>query len=142
MDELGFRLASALAPLGQVRVAWVFGSQVTGRARPDSDLDVAVAFPRSLDAAGRFQARLEIIAALTDAVGPLGERADVVDVDESDAAVAFAALSEGALVLARSEDERIEAAVRIMRRHSDDLPRRLLFREAARRFALESGQRR
>ena len=142
MDELIPQLASALAPLVQVRVAWVFGSRVRGAARPDSDLDLAVAFPRTLDDEGRFQARLQIVAAVTDALGALGERADVVDIDESDAAVAFAALSEGRLVLARSEDERVEAAVRIMRRNSDDLPRRLLFREAARRVALEMGQRR
>lgn len=142
MDELVSQLASALAPLAEVRVAWVFGSRVRGAARPDSDLDLAVAFPRTLDAAGRFQARLQIVAAVTDALGALGERADVVDIDESDAAVAFAALSEGHLVLERSEDERVEAAVRIMRRNSDDLPRRLLFREAARRVALEMGKRR
>jgi predicted nucleotidyltransferase len=142
MDALISKLASALGPLELVRVAWVFGSRVRGAARPDSDLDLAVAFPRTLDAQGRFQGRLRIVAAVTDALGALGERADVVDVDESDAAVAFAALSEGRLVLARSEDERVEAAVRIMRRNSDDVPRRLLFREAARRVALEMGQRR
>ena len=141
MDELVSRLAIALAPLALVRVAWLFGSRVRGGARTDSDLDLAVAFPRTLDAEGRFQARLHIVGALTDALGSLGECTDVVDVDESDAAVAFAALSEGRLVLARSEDERVEAAVRIMRRNSDDLPRRLLFREAARRVALEMGQR-
>lgn len=140
MDELVPQLASALAPLVQVRVAWLFGSRATGQARPDSDLDVAVAFPRALDAAGRFRARLEIVGALTDALGPLGERADVVDIDESDAAVAFAALAHGRLLLAHSEDERVEAAVRIMRRHADDLPRRLLFREAAQRVARSMGQ--
>jgi predicted nucleotidyltransferase len=142
MDELVPKLASALAPLADVRVAWLFGSRARGQARPDSDLDVAVAFPRALDSGGRFRARLEIVGALADALGPLGERADIIDIDEVDAAVAFAALSEGCLVLARSEDERVEAAVRIMRRNADDLPRRLLFREAARRVALEMGQRR
>ncbi len=139
MDALLYQVALALQPLPQVRVAWLFGSRVKGAARPDSDLDVAVVLPRNLGADARLHLRLSIIAALTDALGPLGERADVVDVDEADPAVAFAALSEGLLVLARSEDERVEAAVRIMKRHADDLPRRLLFRSAAARVAAEMG---
>lgn len=141
-SSLASAVGAALAPLVQVRVAWLFGSRVSGAARPDSDLDVAVAFPRALDDAGRFQGRLQIVAALTDALGPLGERADVVDIDEADAAVAFAALAQGRLALARSDDERVEATVRIMRRHADDLPRRQLFREAARRVAAELGRHR
>jgi predicted nucleotidyltransferase len=140
MEALLSQLMSALAPIGAVQVAWLFGSRATGRARPDSDLDVAVAFPRTLGSRGRFRARLEVVAALTDALGALGERADVVDIDDSDAAVAFATLSEGRLAFARSEQERIEASVRIMRRNADDLPRRQLFQEAAVRVAREMGK--
>ncbi len=140
MDALQSQITAALRPLSQLRVAWLFGSRVKGTARPDSDLDLAVVLPRDLGADARLHLRLSIIAALTDALGPLGERTDVVDVEEADPAVAFAALSEGVLLLARSEDERVEAAVRIMKRHADDLPRRLLFRSAAARVAAEMGR--
>ena len=41
------------------------GSRLTGQARPDSDLDLAVRFERGLDVSGRLDATLSIIDALT-----------------------------------------------------------------------------
>ena len=37
-------LRAALEAIPEVRVAYLFGSRATGRARPDSDLDVLVEF--------------------------------------------------------------------------------------------------
>lgn len=135
VDKLVGDVGAALAPIAPVRVAWVFGSRVRGTSRPDSDLDVGVVFARGLDDQQRFDARLEVIAALTDALGGLGERADVVDLMDCDSAVAFAAVCEGRRCLERARDERVEAAVRIGRRYDDDAPWRALQREALRRLA-------
>ncbi len=134
-DELVRNVASALAPIEGVRVAYVFGSQVTGRATPRSDLDVAVAYARALDAAGREDARRAAVAALTDALGRVGERADLADLERCDSGVAFRAIRDGALVLARSERERIDVECLVVRRYDDDAPRRALYLEAARRLA-------
>lgn len=123
-------MREALRPIEAVRVAWVFGSRVTGTPRPDSDLDVAVKFVRGLDAAARLEATLAVIGALTDALGALGERADVVDLDACDSAVGFAAL-HGRLVLERDRDERLALQVYLCRRYDDDAPRRELYRRAA-----------
>ena len=134
-DELTRRVAEALAPLDAVRVAWVFGSRVAGTATDRSDLDVAVALPRELDGARREQVRRAIVRALTDALGAIGERADVVDLDRTSGSVAFRAITEGRRAVSRSESERVAVEVRIARRYDDEAPRRELYRRAARTHA-------
>jgi len=129
-EDLARQVSVALEPLDVVRVAWLFGSQAAGTGSVRSDLDVAVVHARELDDEGRERARRRIVAALTDAVGRLGERADIVDVDRTSSAVAFRAIC-GRRVLARSESERVAAEVRVMRRYDDEAPRRALFRRAA-----------
>ncbi len=134
-EELTQCVGAALAGVEVVRVAWVFGSRIAGAATERSDLDVAVVLPRELDDAGRERVRRRIVAALTDAMGALGERADVVDVDRASSAVAFRAVRDGRRALARSESERVAAEVRIARRYDDEAPRREMFRRAARLHA-------
>lgn len=138
-EDITRRVGEALRPLTAVRLAWVFGSRVRGTARETSDLDIGVVYDRDLDAWGRHRCRLEVIAALTDEFGGLGERADVADLERCDSAVAFEAIRDGRCALARSEEERLRAVVRIGRRYDDDAPRRRLFSEAARRLA-EAGR--
>ena len=140
MVEPPAQIGAALRPIAVVRAAWLFGSRARGTARPDSDLDLAVVYPRELDDAGRERARREIVAALADALGAVGERADIVDLDDADSAVAFRAVTEGLLVLARSEPERVRAVSWIYRRYDDEAPRRALFRRAARAAAQRTGR--
>jgi predicted nucleotidyltransferase len=140
-EELTRRVAEALAPLDPVRVAWVFGSRIAGTATPRSDLDVAVVYPRDLDDAERERMRRRLVAALTGAMGSIGERTDVVDVDRASSSVAFRAIRDGRRALTRSEAERVAAQVRICRRHDDDAPRRALYRDAARQHAGARGGR-
>jgi len=49
----------------EIQLAILFGSLASGRARPDSDLDLAVAAGRPLDA----EAKLQLIADLAETVG-------------------------------------------------------------------------
>src|SRR5690606_3426590 len=44
VNELVRALARALMPLTEVKAAYLFGSHANDRARPDSDIDVAVLF--------------------------------------------------------------------------------------------------
>jgi predicted nucleotidyltransferase len=113
-------VAEALAPLDVVRVAYVFGSQVSGSPTPDSDLDLAILFHRSLDSWGREQARRDVVAALAARLGRLGERVDTVDLANAGSSIAFRALREGCRVIARDERERVDLEVWIMRRYDDD----------------------
>ncbi|MFN3628902.1 MAG: type VII toxin-antitoxin system MntA family adenylyltransferase antitoxin [Casimicrobiaceae bacterium] len=63
--ELEARLRAALAAFPAVTLALVFGSVAKGRARPDSDVDVAVQGRAALSA----QERTDILAALAAATG-------------------------------------------------------------------------
>ena len=49
------QIQNALALHPDIRLAYVFGSVAQGRARPDSDVDVAVQMPKPLDSALRTQ---------------------------------------------------------------------------------------
>ena len=131
MDALSPIIAFAFAPFAKIRAAWLFGSQASGKARADSDLDIAVCFERALDADAREALRRQIVAALADALGALGERADIVDLDDCDSLVAFRAVSQGTLLLARTAADRVRTVARVARRHDDEAPRRELFRKAA-----------
>ncbi|MFL5409770.1 MAG: nucleotidyltransferase domain-containing protein, partial [Myxococcales bacterium] len=64
MDALRDRIVRSLQPLAGIRVAWLFGSQLTGRIGPESDLDIAVAYERALDADAREALRRRLVVAL------------------------------------------------------------------------------
>ncbi len=130
----------ALLPIEAVRLAYLFGSRARGTARPDSDLDIAVAYASDTDSAQRELLRRRVVAALTDALGAVGERTDVVDLEHVPSEIAFAAIRATRL-LARSEAERVRHEVRIARVYDDEAPRRELFRTAAKRVAEEMGRR-
>ncbi|HEX4385780.1 MAG TPA: nucleotidyltransferase domain-containing protein [Myxococcales bacterium] len=131
MSELGQIVAATLMPLQGVRAAWLFGSRVRGTHREDSDLDLLVVYERTLSPDQRESLRREIIYELAGTLEAIGERADVTDADRTDSGVAFAAVSEGELVLERTKLERVRAQVSILRRYDDDSPRRQLVRAAA-----------
>jgi predicted nucleotidyltransferase len=130
----------ALVPIEAVRLAYLFGSRARGTARSDSDLDIAVVYANDADATQREALRRRVVAALTDALGAVGEHTDVVDLERAPAEIAFAAI-RGARLLARSEEERVRHEVRIARTYDDEAPRRELFRTAAKRVAEEMGRR-
>jgi predicted nucleotidyltransferase len=132
-DELVAAIHRALEPIEAVRVAYLFGSRARGAGRPESDLDLAVAFRPGTPDPEREAARRRIVTALAGALGAIGDRADVVDLERVDSGVAFAALRDGVRTLARSEPERVRLEAGIARRYDDEAPRRALFREAARR---------
>jgi predicted nucleotidyltransferase len=135
VEALADAVGKALLPVEAVRVAYVFGSRARGDNRADSDLDVALVYDRSLDWEGRERARRDVLSLLSNVLGRLGERADLVDLARADSAVAFRAVRDGIRVLARSDAERIAAEVTVGRRYDDDGPKRALFQRAAARLA-------
>jgi predicted nucleotidyltransferase len=137
--DLNRHVAEA-AQLAGARVAIVFGSRANGRTWHESDLDVAVRWERGLSEGERRDRTLQLIGALTDRLGPIGERADVLDIDRGASAVAFRAIQQGKLVFVVSESERVRCIVDVVRRYDDDAPLRRLFRKAAQQqFAPEAG---
>jgi predicted nucleotidyltransferase len=131
-QALQARIATALEPFGEVRVAYLFGSQALGTARADSDLDVALRFERAVSEQRRGELLLRIIEQLSKELGPLGERADLLDLDRASSTVAFRAIRDGKCVLSRHPRDRIRLEAQLARRYDDERPYRELFRRAAR----------
>jgi hypothetical protein len=128
-------LRGALTPVPAVAAAWLFGSRARGTARVDSDLDIAVLFRPTLDIRQRHNATLDLLDALAAKLGSLGERADVLDLADAGAAVAFAAIRDGVCVVDRGDGVVVQTIARVARRYDDDAPRRALFASAvAERF--------
>ncbi len=132
LGELENSLHAVLEPFHEVRAAYLFGSHAQGRARVDSDLDVALSFDAHLRVDVRAELMLDLLAALSRALGPLGERADLLDLDRASSAVAFRAIRDGRSVLCRDLRERACLEAKIARRYDDERPYRELFRRAAR----------
>ncbi|MEY4511429.1 MAG: hypothetical protein RLZZ450_3551 [Pseudomonadota bacterium] len=116
-----------------MRVAYLFGSRATGKARSDSDLDLALSL--SPNAMQSDELMLDLLDALARGLGPLGERADLVDLGRSSSSIGFRVIRDGICVLSRDPGERVRLEVMIGRRYDDDRRYRMLFRRAARAAA-------
>jgi uncharacterized protein len=125
------QLSSAIEPITGVRLAYLFGSQSLGTARPDSDLDLAIQMDRTLDGSQRADLLLDLLNALGKALGSLGERADILDLDRASPAVAFRAIRDGQRLICRDARERAHVEARIARYYDDTRPQRELFQRAA-----------
>lgn len=86
-----------------VAFAYLFGSHATGRARPDSDIDVAVVLSDSgadpLEASLRLPSKLERASGLT--------RIEVVVLDGAPLPVKGRAVTEGRLIFSADEPARV-----------------------------------
>ncbi len=104
----------------EVQVAYVFGSRATGRARIDSDLDVAVLLARPLEARRSTAYRL----ALMNELGAALHRSDVDVIILNDASplLAHRVLSKGRLAFERSKSARVRFQVKTAGLYSDLVP--------------------
>jgi len=92
----GDEIATVLAQ-HPVRLAVLFGSQATGTATVESDIDVAVAFESDLSPAERLTERIDLTTALVRAFGT--DAVDVTDLDSVSPAVGADALETGQLLV-------------------------------------------
>ena len=127
------RIARAVAVVDGVGTVALFGSHATNRARPDSDLDVAV-LPTTADPTCRRRLVSRVAAALAG-LAP-GGRVDVVLVDEAPELLRQRIFEHGRLVMQRNPAVWRAWRVRTMREHGDREPYRRMLRNAqARRLA-------
>jgi predicted nucleotidyltransferase len=128
-------VASAAGLVPGRLVVFLFGSQLTGRTWAESDLDLAVRWKPGLGLEARIEAERAFTARLSERIGVLADRLDLVDLDRAASAVAFRAVRDGKFIWAESEAERVRAIVRVSRRYDDEAPLRRLYRDAARAAA-------
>lgn len=108
-----------------VLAAYLFGSRVTGRNRPTSDVDVAILV------GGHGVDRAAVAADVAQAVAPL--RSDLLVLEDVPVAVAFRVLRDGRLLLSRDEAARTSFWARTVDRYLDMAPARKTLLDGTRR---------
>ena len=123
-DSLVGQLRVYLQGQPEVRFAYLFGSQASGRANAMSDVDVAVCVDRECLAATPYGYRAALIAQLSQVLGV--QAVDLVVLNTASPALRFQVIRYGLLLFARSDAERVEFQVRTFNEYQDT---RYLFRE-------------
>jgi predicted nucleotidyltransferase len=95
-----------------VESLWLFGSTATGRATPDSDLDLAVLFRTRPTVIERLELESEL-ARLA------GKPVDLIDLDAASPALAMQVLRHGQLLVDRNPARRITFTARAPARYDD-----------------------
>ena len=116
-------ICASLEPFDHVRLAYVFGSAVSGCLRPNSDVDVGILCstpptPRALDHLN------ELLASAAQ------RRVDLVDLLNAPPLLAHEIIGHGRCVLSRDPAERAEFETRVIRRFVDTAYLRRIHYEA------------
>ena len=124
-------IATALAPVEEVRAALLFGSRASGRARKDSDIDVAVLLSPEVAGSAGKDALERLIAALAAELA--ADRVDVVILNTAPPALAFQVLKHGLVAFERDRRDLHRFRVHTYDVHADYAHVERLFRAAVRR---------
>ena len=121
------RIEAKLKPVFEktksVRVAYLFGSQATGKAGPLSDIDIAVLLGGPPDK--WFDCRLDLIGMISEALR--SDHLDLVLLNEAPPLLRDRVIRYGRVIFCRDEPARIEFEVRTMREYLDFKPYRDLY---------------
>lgn len=132
VQELARRVSAILAPRQEVLEAYLFGSRATGRARPYSDIDVAVYVDEGRAVHGGFGYAAELTTALMSGLGT--NAVDVVILNRAPPLLYHRVLRDGRRVLARDLRATTTREGYALSRYCDYLPQ-LAKIEAALRYA-------
>lgn len=127
--ELAEQIRAAVEPLDGISALVLFGSRAGGRARANSDLDVAILPASEVDDRLRLQVR---VAGELAHLAP-EERVDVVLLDEASELLRHQVLSDGEVLICRDEKAWKQLRVRTMREHGDREHYRRILRQGLRR---------
>ena len=128
MDEgesLTTHLGRALAEIDWVRLGFLFGSRASGRARRNSDYDIAVLLDERRVAADRF----ETISTLAGRLGRevSSTKLDLVILNDAPILLRQRVLRDGTLIFERTAADRVRFATRTIRDYQDSYIRRAEF---------------
>jgi uncharacterized protein len=115
VDGLRERLGQLLTE-HDVVFSYVFGSVARGDARPDSDVDLAVAFPDVLPASERFDRTLRLGAAVE---ALLDRQVDLVDLAEAPLRLQGRILTERVVLTGLGSPERVRFETDLFPRYID-----------------------
>lgn len=127
----------ALADDAEVAAAFLFGSHAVGRARPESDVDVAVLLRQDPVSGERYRVVRRLLAELATELA--GERLDLVLLNHAPPVLAFRVLRDGLVALSRDPVGLHRFRVRTYRLHADLAAAEALFRRATRERVVARG---
>lgn len=115
------QMAQVMARHASVVIAILFGSTATGHARPDSDLDLAIATVTPLASEGR-------IALIEDLALTFGRPVDLIDLDHTHSPLLHRILTQGHMILCNDRTRYAELLLRMVYEEADVMPyyRRIL----------------
>jgi predicted nucleotidyltransferase len=137
MDD-GLSVAALIEYLSaqeDVLAAYLFGSHATGKARPGSDVDVAVLLSQK-DSLVRFERRLRLGNEAEDAIG---RPVDLIVLNDAPPLLQHQVLKHGRLLDERDQRARVEFEVRAGQVYADLEPMRKFFQQALFREIEEVG---
>jgi predicted nucleotidyltransferase len=105
-----------------VVLAYLYGSQATGKANALSDVDIAVLFPRAVDARGRFDRVLELMRELCGVFQR--DDVNVLDLAEGAPLLNNNVRLHGRVIFCADERARIEFMIRTLQQYEDTEPMR------------------
>jgi predicted nucleotidyltransferase len=118
------QLVAYLVKQGDVLAAYLFGSQVTGKIRPDSDIDLSLLLSES-DKMERFERRLQMMHEISRICGV---EADVIILNDAPLVLVHQILKTGQLFYEIDRRARVTFEVRAGKDYADLKPFREFFR--------------
>lgn len=121
------RLDTVFRKHAEIVLAYLFGSQATGRVSPMSDIDIAILFRDDLSVSGRFRLQLRLISA----IGEILQRndIDVANLNSSDVVLRYQVLKKGKLLYCANHAKKNEFFVDTLCEYFDAEPMRELYRK-------------
>jgi len=117
IQRLQHQIETVVHTQPDVRLVYLFGSQVSGATGPLSDIDLAVLLAHEASAMHVF-AHLEHLFSLVLE----GQAVDVVILNQAPIELAYAVIAQGRIIYQRSIAERVEYEAEVMSRYGDFLP--------------------
>ena len=116
-------LSTALSSVDEIEFAWLFGSRATDRARPNSDVDIAIGLRDGADLELLSDLHERILAAI-DLVVPT-ERVDLIGLNErTPVALRHQVFRHGRLLFAKDRTRLVRLRVQTAREWGDSEPKR------------------
>ena len=139
LSDVERRVSGVLEDHPEILAAYLFGSAVSGRTRPDSDIDIAVLVHEKDLRPNSLKYRLELMTNL----GSVLERFDIdlVVMNEAPPALAQNIITKGKLIFERSRSARIAFQVRTLNVFMDTEPMRRLYLHYLKRRYLKGSAR-